>query len=241
MPIRKDWFTMAELIVAMSIMAIFFVAWISSFQTFFSNQEMKSVWSKMISIIDDLDRQVKAWDISSYSADFSSWSAYILVDKDFYRWDYLFSFTWVDLTSLSWTLMTGTNWTWVWSLDTYIDWKLNDIYTLNWTNKSMSMSFSWKIFYENVFIRWDMEWNRTNEIDILNLYPDKSFESQGTVSKPYVESVSGSLLYDGVRVTNILWRKTMSAYKSSWATQDVEDIDLTIAKNSKEYTFKLTK
>lgn len=231
-------FTFVEVMVSILIMSFLTVVWISSFQNYFSSQDMRLIWVRFNEIIKWLDLDIKTWKLSSYKLTAMTWWTAVIVEKNFYRVPELILFTWVfDLKYLSWSLNTKNISTWTWLVKTYLDNKHANSYVLNWSWDTLSLSFSWILDFDNMDIISSVSSVPTNSFEIFSIAPEDW--TQDWKIKAEIDSLSWSSLFDSIEIENVLWSKRMHWY--IWTTSsDIQDISVFISKASKDYEFKIS-
>ncbi|EKD66317.1 MAG: hypothetical protein ACD_49C00051G0016 [uncultured bacterium (gcode 4)] len=225
---NKNWFTLIELLIVVTIIAIMWTFSFLSFWNFFDKYEYGSYQKRIDNYLDIEDFNVKNNAESSYEITFSSWSPGYIVKKNFFKATNFVSLNNFDFSSLSWSFTASTpgdiyynNDYWNWRVVTSYfsgssqislwedyNWgsKINMLFTLNWTNLN-----NYDIaFFESDILRWD--------------------------TTTFISSLSGTNLYDRVTYSNILWKKEIK-----WDGVAINEVYIILEKWSKEIPIKLTK
>ena len=225
---NKDWFTLIELLIVVTIIAIMWVFSFLSFGNFFDKYEYSSYQKRIDNYLDIEDFNIKNNANSSYEITFSSGSTGYIVSKNFFKATNLVSLNNFDFSTLSWSFSTSAIWDIYYNND-YWNWNVVTSYFSGSSQISLRQDYNWSSKINMLFTL-----NGTN----LNNYDIVFFESDilRWDSVTSISSLSGASLYDKVIYRNILWKKEIL-----WDWVPIDEVYINLEKWSKEIPIKLTK
>lgn len=236
----KLWFTFVEVIISISIMALFSVVWISSFEKFFKNSQMLNIKTKILSTITNEQNKIISLDISSYKITFATWSRVLFINENYYKNTQTIAFNNFDFYNLSGSLITSNTSTGEWIVTTRTNNIFNNSQYLNWSWMALNLDFSNINDFENIEVSSTIDKINTNRIIIDRI--DYSWKESDNIQETLIDSLSWSELYKQISIENIMWNKKILV--STWTNPEHEyiwNIDLNITRGSQDLTFKLEK
>ena len=225
---NKSWFTLIELLIVVTIIAIMWIFSFLSFGNFFDKYEYNSYQKRIDNYLDIEDFNIKNNASSSYEITFLSGSTGYTVSKNFFKATNFVSLDNFDFSSLSWSFSTSAVWDIYYNND-YWNWNVVTSYFSGSSQISLKQDYNWSSKINMLFTL-----NGTN----LNNYDIVFFESDilrwDIVTS--ISSLSWASLYNKVIYRNILWKKEIL-----WDWVPLDEVYINLEKWSKEIPIKLTK
>jgi len=232
------WFTFIEVVVSVTIIALFSIVWISSFERFFKNSQMLWIKTRILNIIKTENNSIIAWEISSYRITFMTGAHSVLINENFFRNPQLIKLDNFDQIGLSWSLETNNTMTWLWNTKTYIDKVLINTYMLSWSWEKIALNFSSLKDFEKIDIISSIDSKETNRFTIKRI--DYSWRESWLIEDTYINYLSWTSLYDKVILEDIVWNKKILV--STWTNPESSYswiININTIRWNQELTFKL--
>ena len=210
-PNIKKWFSLIELIIVISIIAIISVFWISSFSDQIDNLKFKNILWEISGDLKDLDNKVNTRQIFDYEVIFEKNKRYYLVNENIFdldvslKLDNLEEATWVWYISFSWATQDGG----------VIKYYANNYKFKKQEILEYNKTFTW-VFNEvqNYKIVWEYSW------DVLNNLYINYFDKDKFLKLVKIDTDISSDLNE-IKVVNILWKKEF------WNNPSINKIVLT--------------
>lgn len=223
--LKKLAFTYIELLIVVLIIWIFTSVWISSFSNFFNDQEIWNIWSRITNYLWQLDDMTEAWEISSYKVEFSTWSNYIKINKNFYKNNYIID---DDIKNFSGKVYTNNYSTWTWDYRIYLDWENGWHWSSDFSWWVFDFYLSWNVNYEKVLINWYVDYsNNTNSIEFFALKPQQIINE---INTEIVWIKWDSDLWN-LEIINIMWSKK---FYSNGEELSKREFEILVSNNKKE-------
>lgn len=180
-------FSLIELVVVVSIIAVVWISSVSNFWLFSDSQNMQNQVSDFSSHLQELDKDIEQKNIFDYSLNLKKWNLYFVVSKNeefsYYKANIDIdnnSLTWV--LSISWITSTWTNWDFDLS---YSDFQ-NDTMTLDALDKYTYNFANNSSFIIDSYISWKM----INSLKIL-YFSEKNMDlSEKSSNKVYLSDIN---------------------------------------------------
>jgi prepilin-type N-terminal cleavage/methylation domain-containing protein len=230
---NNNWFTLIELLIVVTIIAIMWTFSFLSFGNFFDKYEYGSYQKRIDNYLDIEDFNIKNNVNSSYEITFLSWSPGYTVSKNFFKPTNFVKLDNFDFASLSWTFTTSAIWDIYYNND-YWNWRIITAYFSGSSNIiSLKEDYNWS---SKINILFTLNWVNLNNYDIV--FFESDILRGDTITS--ISSLSGANLYDKVTYSNILWKKEIKWFwgANSWS---INEVYINLEKWSKEIPIKLTK
>jgi type II secretory pathway pseudopilin PulG len=229
-------FTFVEILVSISIISLMAIVWVSSFQKFFSTQQIARLQEKIVNIKRWLDSDIESWNISSYSLIFASDSYCVIANIDYLNSPQTISLSAFDYGTLSWTLVTNNSSTWTWETKIFIDNVFSNSLLNSWSGNSNKIDLSKHSGFENIKIASTIGSMTTNHYIFYRL--DHTKDEWENIENAYIASLKWATYYDRIYMENELWKKTIRT--KNWSIYSTaESIDIWLTRNTSELTFTL--
>lgn len=225
---NRSWFTLIELLIVVTIIAIMWTFSFLSFGNFFDKYEYGSYQKRIDNYLDIEDFNVKNNVNSSYEITFLSGSPGYTVSKNFFKATNFVSLNNFDFSSLSWSFTSSTSGDIYYNND-YWNWHVVTSYFSGSSQISLKEDYNWS---SKINMLFTLNWTNLNNYDIA------FFESdilRGDIITS-ISSLSGASLYNTVTYSNILWKKEIK-----WDGVAINEVYIILEKWSKEIPIKLTK
>ena len=216
MKFKTKGFTLAELLVAVSILAMISFFSVNTYHQMEESAAIEGSKSQILEIFRDLDDEIKNWKITSYTAHFEQNTLWTIVEIDTYGYDPI-----IEISSMNWSTGSGKI---LWNYSaTGAGYKVfnNATVTQQWTlSWGQVIDFSITPFQK---IDWGVRW--LTEESLWNGFRPIYFEYSTSIpidQRVKFLSFSGSTQTGGV-VSNLFWKKTHTA---SWVLSEVFPIEL---------------
>ena len=226
--IVKKWFSLIELIIVISIMAIISVWGLSYFTGFIDDLKISNAVYEIKGDLDSLDNKVNKKEIFDYELYFSGSSLYYYSYENIFDLDYKLNIGDVDLITWSWVVeinwaVSGTG-----IIRSYWDYKF-----IKQEEVILPNNFTWKFGeYKNYTIKWNFSGQILNNI-VINYFSDSNLdlEKQDYIRLIWINAEQDKSWdsYDKIVVKNILWKKIF--YNNLWAEIDKDKIYLFFENN----------
>jgi len=204
MQIKKhSWFTFIEVVVSITIMALFSIIWISSFERFFKSSQMTWIKTRILNIIKNENDNLVAWEISSYKITFSTGSKILLVNENYFKNKQPISFESFNFVSLTGSIVTNNTSTWNWITKTYIDNIINNTYLLSWSWEKVNIDFNSINDFEKIEISSVLDSIITNKFLLYRI--DYSWRDSWIIEESIINTLSWRELYSNISIENIIW------------------------------------
>jgi len=206
---KIKWFTLIELIVVISIIAVISSSWIVYFTDFSDDLKIKNSVSEIKSGIESLDNKIKNREIFDYELTFSWWGLYYFYSENIFNLSTLLKLNRLDLNSWIWEISFSWASSWTWIIRHYAEQKFKKEQELNFI-----WIFTWSFLeYQNYKINWSFSGETLNNINI-NYFDKERFVK-------LLEIHSWSTTIPSIKITNILWKKIF------WNDENINKITLT--------------
>lgn len=225
---NKNWFTLIELLIVVTIIAIMWTFSFLSFGNFFDKYEYASYQKRIDNYLDIEDFNVKNNASSSYEITFLSGSTGYTVSKNFFKPTNFVNLNNFDFSTLSWSFSTSAVWDIYYNND-YWNWNVVTSYFSGSSQISLKEDYNWS---SKINILFTLNWANLNNYDIV--FFELDILRWDTVTS--ISSLSGASLYDKVIYRNILWKKEIL-----WDWTPLDEVYIILEKWSKEIPIKLTK
>ncbi|MDD2566012.1 MAG: prepilin-type N-terminal cleavage/methylation domain-containing protein [Candidatus Gracilibacteria bacterium] len=233
-------FTFVEVMISISIMALFSVVGISSFEKFFKSSQMLNIKSKILNIITLENNKLVSGDISSYKIIFMTGSRAILINENYYKNPQIIKLDNFDFVNLSGSLSTNNTSTGEWIVGVSADGMLIVNQYLNGSGALLGLDFSSNNDFEKLEISSTIDKIKTNKIILERI--DFSGNETDNVQETLIYSLSGSELYNKASIENIMGNKKVLVSTGANPEQEYNgNIDLNISRGNQDLTFKLEK
>lgn len=227
---NKNWFTLIELLIVVTIIAIMWTFSFLSFGNFFDKYEYASYQKRIDNYLDIEDFNVKNNASSSYEITFLSGSTWYTVSKNFFKATNFVKLDNFDFNpnSLSWSFSTSAVWDIYYNND-YWNWNVVTSYFSGSSQISLRQDYNWS---SKINMLFTLNWINLNNYDIV--FFESDILRWDTVTS--ISSLSGASLYNKVIYRNILWKKEIL-----WDWTPLDEVYIILEKWSKEIPIKLTK
>lgn len=199
-------FTLVELLITVSILATISIVWISSFQTFFSKEEDKTIAKNVISIIKRLDSEVLNSRISQYRLEFAIWSKFIKWDINNANNKYKINTKEYNHTTMTGVLNTNNASSEPWNIYILANWMIKETWNRSWSGESLNIDISKYNLSNTIEIYSNINKEITNKITFYNLNSLKDVEENSIPVS--IENFSWSVNMDSkLFIKNVIWKK----------------------------------
>ncbi len=199
-------FSLVELLVVITIIAIISASWLMYFTDFANNLKIRNAIYEIKGDLEGLDNKINNKKLFDYEIYFEINSLYYYDYKNNFDLNYRQKLVSLDSNTWIWNIKIDWASSWTWRIKYYRDYKFKkeEEISYNWT-------FSWNFKkYKNNLIEWYFLWEKLNSIDI-NYFSINNIdlETQDYIVLVWIntkQDKSGAS-YNKIIIKNILWKK----------------------------------
>ncbi len=209
--IAEFWFSLIELIIVISIIAIISVFWMSSFSNKIDSLKFKNILWEISGDLKDLDNKINSKQIFDYEVILEKNQKYYLFNENIFDLDISLKLDSLDENSWIWNISFSWVNSWSWLIKYYSDsYKFQKQEILDY-NKIFTWSFNSS---QNYKIIWIYSWSILNNLYINYFDKDKYLQLVNINT-----NISTDL--NKINIKNILWKKEF------WNNSSINKIVLT--------------
>lgn len=206
---KKNWFSLIELLIVVTIIAIISISWFFYFTKFSDDFYLKNSLYSIKSDFEDFDNKVNRKEVFDYELYLNKDLNYYYIYENVFDLDWTFVFDNFDSVTWVWTFSFSWFSSWTWNISYYNHYKFQkeEIIDYNW-------SFTWKLdLYKTYKFNSSFLWETLNSIYF------HYFDNKNLIKLVWINDWTSEL--NSIKINNVLWKKIF------WDDETINKITLT--------------